>query len=204
MKLPPGLPNPSTITFSPVTLYYKHNHKDFCSENFQTMAKISNLEHFWNIYNTLDFELYLQQGSFFLCCGESPMWVEEGGTYSFIVGIQTKENHTDKLSHTPWVDLSLALICFLLNSDNASKIEGVSITKKRKAFNCKLATQYGENQQSFIEQFLADLPGYFGNSKFMKNNQRKVQFTKPNVEAATYIPFHMRCGKPPMVPKKKK
>lgn len=203
---PAGLPHPSSILLPiPLTLYYKHSHKDFSLENFQTLAVVTNIQHFWQVFNNLDFDLYLNQGSFFLCCGESPLWIEDGGTYSFIVGDQILINNNfgvDKnekqLTSTPWPDLCLALLCYLLNdNENKNKIEGVSITKKRKAFNCKFATQFSENQPELIENFLSQLPAYFGNSKFMRNNQRKIQF-KDGVgvtpAAATYIPYHMRCG----------
>ena len=215
---PPGLPHPSAIKFDePLTLYYKHSHKDFSLDSFQTIAKITNLQHFWQVFNNLNFNLYLNQGSFFLCCGKSPLWVEDGGTYSFIVGTQTPiVTETDI---TPWSDLCLTLLSFLLNENkNKNKIEGVSITKKRKAFNCKFATQFSENQPELIESFLTQLPAYFGNSKFMKNNARKNQFkdgatnTTTTTTTATFVPYHMRCGggssnskkKPPLNPKKNK
>ena len=219
MQLPPGLPHPGSISLPiPLTLYYKHSHQDFSLENFQTIAVVSNIQHFWQVFNNLDFDLYLNQGSFFLCCGKSPLWVEEGGTYSFIVGTQILINNSSvdedekRLTSTPWPDLCLALLCYLLNdNENKNKIEGVSITKKRKAFNCKFATQFSENQPKLIENFLSHLPAYFGNSKFMKNNQRKIQFKDGTntTASATFIPYHMRSGgkkknntkKPPLVPK---
>ena len=107
------------------------------------------------------------------------------------------------------------------DNENKHKIDGVSITKKRKAFNCKFATRFNEHQPDFIETFLTQLPAYFGNSKFMKNNERKIQFQEnKNIAAvATYIPYHLRTrggetpplkkmsrqnnknSKPPMIPK---
>lgn len=207
---PPGLPHPSSIVLSnPLTLYYKHSHQDFSIDNFQVIAKISNLQHFWQVFNNIDFNLYLNQGSFFLCCSESPLWVEDGGTYSFIVGIQTAIENSSEPTKTPWSDICLAMLCYLLNDNNSKeKIEGVSITKKRKAFNCKFATQFSENQPDLIETFLSQLPPYFGNSKFMKNNQRKIQFKGSPSEkpASTFIPYQMRGlkKKPPLNPKKNK
>ena len=215
MKNPPTtdlkLPDPATIVFPvPVTLFYKHHHEDFVLANFKMMAKITNLQHFWQVYNNIDFELYLNQGSFFLCSSESPLWKEDGGTYSFIVGLQTIETNNPKILH-PWIDISCALICFLLNNANndiINKIQGVSITKKRKAFNCKFATRFSDSQPVHLESFSLQLPLYFGNSKFMKNDQRKVQYidisntSKTTAANNTSIPDKRK--KPPKYPRGQK
>lgn len=185
----------SKIIFKPLILYFKQNCKPFEIKSFQVLAKISNLKHFWEVFNNINFEKYISVGSFFLSCSESPLWPGDGGNFSFIVSFKSlefqKNIHYNNQQTIPLMDLSLALISLILNQPESIKlIEGVSIIKKSKTFNCKFGVSNCLNNEEIFKSFKSNLPDYFGDCKFMQNGERKKQINMYSI--------------PPLFPKTKK
>jgi hypothetical protein len=179
--------DPSKITFKqPLILYFKPAFKPFEKSNFQILASITNLKQFWQVFNNIHFQNYLSAGSFFLSCKETPLWNDNGATFSFIVSFITTNNQQqqqknfDEKMNIPWLDLALAFISLILNDPEiVNKVEGISITAKIKSFNLKFGITSPENNENLITSFKTNLPSYFGDYKFMENNERKKQQLLP-------------------------
>lgn len=192
----------SEIIFKkPLTLYFKPNAKQtFELKNFQTIAIITNLKQFWNVYNNIDFEKYLTVGCFFLC-NKSPIWNNNGSAYSFIVNFATanqlKKKPEDLKMNMPWLDLSLAFLSLILNNETETifkKVEGISIRMKDRTFNLKLGVSSSTFEEELIEEFKKNVPSHFNNYKFMANGARKNQFVTSNQPPPRYpnLKYHKK------------
>ena len=142
---------------------------DWGIESYKEIFKLSTIEDFWGLSETLS-NKYVSNSMFFLMRnGIKPIWEDEqncnGGCWSFKI--------SKKDIHKAWNELSIALLgeTITVSKENSNNITGISISPK-KAF-CIIKIWNRDSKKNKQELLSKKIPFIFLNSSIYKAHNEK-------------------------------